>query len=253
MGAESNEQLTQDIEKLKKDLEKKADISALVDYLKRTEVRPKALLENPEENGSEGSSSASKESSNSSDSDLATQKDVSDATSTPFWQNTKDAEFVGYAWAWQAAKLELPPIFNLEVLSDTLLKKIGVERNEWGFLSRARPQEGEGEGEGNGSGEGGTGGNNGSNGNNGSSGNNGSGGNGTTNSNNGSGTTNTAGRNNAGGNNNGTGDGQAARRQRQELRDTENQARSTRQELQNTRAPLRQTTDGVTGLADAVG
>ncbi|MER7485271.1 hypothetical protein ABTY20_04945 [Streptomyces sp. NPDC126497] len=49
----------------------------------------------------------------------------------------KDPELVGAAISWQGLKLEIPPIFNMEVLSDHLLKKFGFERNNLGIMSRA--------------------------------------------------------------------------------------------------------------------
>ncbi|WP_146063579.1 hypothetical protein [Streptomyces sp. SM11] len=153
MTEPTNQQIAKDVAAIEKALEGKADKESVEGLVRRSEVRPKALVDGPGETEQSGSPATAPE--NSDQQDLATQKELQDATASSVWTNVKPAELVGFALAWQALKFELPTLFNLEIFTEKLLGKMNlfpnaegnglrIARNEYGFLlPTRRPAAGE--------------------------------------------------------------------------------------------------------------
>lgn len=118
-------QLNTDVDKLRVDVDKKADSSALDGLVKKSDIVPAALTSTTNE-----------------EQKLTTQKWVSEfvAKETKFkqWEWKKDPEFIAFVFTLTALKLELMPLFSLEPVMERLLKKIHVERSKWGVLSYVR-------------------------------------------------------------------------------------------------------------------
>ncbi|MFE9177063.1 hypothetical protein ACFYN5_12440 [Streptomyces sp. NPDC007126] len=157
MTEPTNKELADDISAIRDALKKKADKSSISELLKRSDVRPKALVDGPDEEGGPGTAPVTGEAAapdKPDPQDLATQQEVEAATASQTWVNSKPAEFVGYAWAWQALKLELPTLFNLEIFTEKMLGKLNlfpnedgrgfhIARNDYGLLlpTRRPPEE----------------------------------------------------------------------------------------------------------------
>ncbi|GAA2968728.1 hypothetical protein [Streptomyces enissocaesilis] len=137
----TNEQLSDQISSLREDLRKKADKESLENLLKREDVRPKALVDGPEENKEPapadpkpegGAAKGGEQKENPDPNDLTTQKELEEATADSVWQHVKPMEFVGAALAWQALKFEIPTLFNLEIFTEKMLSKVELFKNEEG-------------------------------------------------------------------------------------------------------------------------
>ncbi|WP_327435827.1 hypothetical protein OG279_14845 [Streptomyces sp. NBC_01201] len=153
MTEPTNEKLTEDIAGIKEALGKKADNSTVEGLLKRSDVRPKALVDGPEDEAPPGRSTGSGEGATPpgtpDQQDLATQQELQEATASSLWTHVKPAELVGLAFAWQALKFELPTLFNLEIFTEKMLGRMNlfqdaegrgfhIARNEYGLLLPTR-------------------------------------------------------------------------------------------------------------------
>lgn len=153
MAEPTNEKLAEDIAEIRGALGRKAEKSTVEGLLKRSDVRPKALVDGPEDaaapGGPAGSDDASASPGESDQQDLTTQQELQEATASSTWTGIKPAELVGLAVAWQALKLEIPTLFNLEIFTEKLLGNINlfpnaegrgfhIARNEYGFLLPTR-------------------------------------------------------------------------------------------------------------------
>ncbi|MFB4422578.1 hypothetical protein C5F59_015950 [Streptomyces sp. QL37] len=153
MAEPTNAKLAEDIAAIREDLDKKADNSTVEGLLKRSDVRPKALIDGPDDAVTAGQAADSGEAATSpakpDQQDLATQQELQEATASSTWTGIKPTELVGIAVAWQALKFEVPTLFNLEIFTEKLLGNINlfpnaegrgfhIARNEYGFLLPTR-------------------------------------------------------------------------------------------------------------------
>lgn len=121
MTEKTNAQLTDEVNKLRTDLDLKAAKSDISSFIRIDSVKSVARA-----------GDAAK---------IATEDFVKKETATKFWELFKGPEVLGIFLGWAILKLELTPFINFDPAIENWMKKHNWERNRFGILMKVKAEE----------------------------------------------------------------------------------------------------------------